>query len=231
VSHGEYASDIVAVTDTMLKTWPIGQTADVSRLARDLIQNVAVRCIFGIDMTHGDQGLGDLATEVVDLLTSPVTVAMPFHIPGTPYPKLLARCERLAGRMEAIIDEKRRQPPGRRDALSIMIRAHDEDHASFTDDELVGEVNLLYFAGHDTQAKTLGWTLFLLAQHPEVLADVVDEIESVLRGGPPTVEHVPRMVLLDRVSYGLPMLVAPQDRHFVRREGVRGDIHEILELS
>ena len=30
---------------------------------------------------------------------------------------------------------------------------------------------------------------------------------------------------------GIRMLVAPQDRHFVRRQGVRGDIHELVDLS
>jgi cytochrome P450 len=31
--------------------------------------------------------------------------------------------------------------------------------------------------------------------------------------------------------HGIPMLIAPQDRHFVRREGVRGDVHELVDLS
>jgi cytochrome P450 len=194
-----YAPDIVAESAAALRSWPVGQTADVSDLLRTLVQRVAVRCLFGLDPATGDRGLPRATLDVFDLLTSPLTAALPFRFPGSPMVALLAKSEVLVAALRELVREKRRSPDLGRDALALMLRARDEDGSALSDEELIGEVNTLFVAGHDTQAKTLGWTLFLLGQHPDILASLLDEIESVLRGGLPTLETIPRMPLLDRV--------------------------------
>ena len=204
-----HAPEIVGVTSKVLETWPVGQTADVAALTRELVQHVAVWCLFGLDDTSGDHGLGRVAGEVVDLLTSPLTVALPFAFPGGPYSRLLEVSAELVRLLRELLEEKRRTSAGGKDALALMLRAHDEDHSPFGDDELFGEMVTLFVAGHDTQARTLAWTLFLLGQHPKVLADVLDEIDGVLRGGPPTLSHVPRLVLVDRVLKESMRVLAP----------------------
>ncbi len=45
----------------------------------------------------------------------------------------------------------------------------------------------------------LAWTLFLLAEHPEVANDLVDELTSLLHGEASTVEQLPKLPLLDAV--------------------------------
>ena len=211
-----YAAAIVAVTRAALQTWPVGRTSDIAALTRELVQHVAVRCFFGLDWATGDRELGDLATETLDRMTSPLTAALPFHFPGSAYSRLLETSEQLVDQLRALIAKKRRQPEGGRDALALMIAARDEDGSMFTDEELVAEAATLFIAGHDTQAKTLAWTLFLLEQHPKVLADVLDEIESVLRGDPPTVEQVPRLKLVDRVLKESMRVLAPVPTLFIR---------------
>lgn len=193
-----YASDVVAVTDRTLGEWPIGQVTDVAALTRDLVQRIVVQCFFGLPPEKGTRGLGEAVTEMLDIIAAPLTFAFPFRVKGTPYARLHDVCDEIIVRFHALFAEKRRNPGGR-DALALILDARDEDGAAFSDQELVGEAGALYVAGHDTQAKTLAWTLFLLEQHPAVLADVVDEVTSVLRGGPPSPDHVPKMPLLDRV--------------------------------
>lgn len=193
-----YAADILAVADEALRTWPVGQTVDLSILLRDLVRHVAVRCLFGLDPASGDTALAHAAEEAFELVTSPLTAAIPFRFPGSPMTRLLAKSEVLVAALRALIEQKRHSPGSGRDALALMLRARDEAGGVLSDDELIAEVNTLFVAGHETQAKTLGWTLFLLGQHPEVLGSVTDEIESVLRGGLPSLESIPRMPLLDR---------------------------------
>lgn len=211
-----HAADITTVTRDVLQTWPVGQTADVAELTRDLVQHIAIRCLFGLDWNDGDHQIGNLASETVDLLTSPLTVVLPFRIPGTPFPRLLAVSEQLAAALRALIAEKRAQSTPGRDAMALLVNARDHDHSALSDDELVGEAVALFVAGHDTQAKTLAWTLFLLGQHPKVLGDLLDELDAVLRGGPPTVEHVPRMLLLDRVLKESMRVIASVPLLFIR---------------
>lgn len=194
-----YASDITEIVQGTLDTWPVGLTADVAELTSKMVQFIAVRCFFGLDWRKGERGVGHLAKLVVDLVTSPLSVALPLRIPGTPFARLLDASEELVGKFRALLEEKRAQRPQGRDVFSLLVHARDEDGSTLTEDELIGAALELFVAGHDTQAKTLAWTLFLLEQHPKVLRDLLDEIQGVLRGGPPSPEHIPRMPLLDRV--------------------------------
>jgi cytochrome P450 len=68
-----------------------------------------------------------------------------------------------------------------------------------TEEELIGEVSVLFTAAHETNTVALTWTLFLLSQHPKILADLVDELEGELRGEPPRVDQFDRLPLLERV--------------------------------
>ncbi|MEO1085208.1 MAG: cytochrome P450, partial [Acidobacteriota bacterium] len=85
------------------------------------------------------------------------------------------------------------------DILSGMAKVHDETPEELTRDELIGEAFTLFFAGHDTAAKALTWTFFLLAQHPEVAAELHQELERELGGAAPTFEQIFALPVLDRV--------------------------------
>jgi cytochrome P450 len=65
--------------------------------------------------------------------------------------------------------------------------------------ELIGQAVHFFAAANHTTKDSLTWTLFLLAQHPEVMADLHDELHGTLRGGAPTVEQLARLPLLERV--------------------------------
>ena len=53
--------------------------------------------------------------------------------------------------------------------------ARDEDGSALDEDELIGHVGAIFGAGHETSTNTLAWTLFLLAEHPDVASDLVAE--------------------------------------------------------
>lgn len=99
----------------------------------------------------------------------------------------------------ALIARKRATSGDHQDVLATLIHVRDEDGTRLTDSELLGHTFTLLIAGHETSSNALTWTLFLLAQHPRVYADVVDEVTSVLGGAAPRLEHLARLPLLDRV--------------------------------
>ena len=98
-----------------------------------------------------------------------------------------------------MIDERRRESLEGNDVLSMLIRAHDSDPEAMTEDELVGEVAILFTAAHETNTVALTWTLFLLSQHPRIIADLADELHAELHGEPPRVDQFERLPLLDAV--------------------------------
>lgn len=193
-----YAPDMVAVASEMIDRWPIGQTADASALLRDLTSSIVLRCLFGLRGHDGTESLGRMEVDLLAHIASPLIMLLPFDLPGTPFRRALALAERVEARFLELIAEKRRHPGGT-DALSRLIDARDDEGALLSEADLVGESNSLFAAGFDTSAHTLTWTLLLLAQHPDVLDDVVDELRAVLKGAPPTAEQVPELVRLDRV--------------------------------
>lgn len=53
---------------------------------------------------------------------------------------------------------------------------------ALTEDEIYGNIFVYNFAGHDTTAITLGWTIYLLAANPDVQAWIAEEIDEHLAG-------------------------------------------------
>jgi cytochrome P450 len=64
---------------------------------------------------------------------------------------------------------------------------------------VLGHVTTFFTAGHETSASALTWILFLIAQHPHVYADLLDELEGTLHGAAPRLEQLKHLSLLNRV--------------------------------
>jgi cytochrome P450 len=66
------------------------------------------------------------------------------------------------------------------------------------DKDVMAQVLVLMFAGHDTTKLSLTWTLMLLLQHPEYLARLLAEQDEVLGEGPITAESLKKLAVLER---------------------------------
>jgi cytochrome P450 len=83
----------------------------------------------------------------------------------------------------------------------------------------------LFLAGHETVAHALAWTWYLLAQHPEVLAKVQQEVDTVLAGRTATMDDLPQLVYLERVVTESMRLCPPVwaiDRRAICDTDIRG---------
>ncbi len=86
------------------------------------------------------------------------------------------------------------------DVLSLLLRAFD-DGGGIDEQTLSGHIALLFGAAHLTTAHTLAWTLFLLAQHPQVMQDVQVELQQRIDGDAPTYAELAELHLLERVVH------------------------------
>ncbi|AKT41161.1 cytochrome P450 [Chondromyces crocatus] len=194
-----YRDQMVEVTERYLARRPSGQIVDIASEMTELTMCIALQCLFGLDVSNEAEDLGRLGLQFLEGLTSLGVMALPFEIPGLPYRRFMQRCAQLEARISALIQRKRSSGEETQDLLSILLRTHDEDGGALTDAELLSESTGLFIAGHDTTANTLSWTLFLLSQHPEIYAALVDQLTSVLGGEAPTVEQLSQLPLLDAV--------------------------------
>eukprot|EP00005_Dracoamoeba_jomungandri_P014528 CAMPEP_0174275758 /NCGR_PEP_ID=MMETSP0439-20130205/60004_1 /TAXON_ID=0 /ORGANISM="Stereomyxa ramosa, Strain Chinc5" /LENGTH=460 /DNA_ID=CAMNT_0015367901 /DNA_START=1048 /DNA_END=2427 /DNA_ORIENTATION=- len=65
--------------------------------------------------------------------------------------------------------------------IDLLINEHLEDQSFLSYKNVRDHCITFILAGSDTSAEAIQWTLYLLAQHPEVAQTVVDEISSVLK--------------------------------------------------
>jgi len=89
---------------------------------------------------------------------------------------------------------------GEDDLLHRLIAARDPETGRGMDDEqLVDNLLTFYLAGHETTAKALGWTLYLLARSPQWMDRVAHEVREVTGGEALTAAHVERLQLTQQV--------------------------------
>jgi cytochrome P450 len=93
-----------------------------------------------------------------------------------------------------------REAGGADNLLHRLAAARDPETGRGMDDEqLVDNLLTFYLAGHDTTAKALGWTLYLLARSPEWMQRVADEVREVAGSAPLTAEGAERLQLTQQV--------------------------------
>ncbi|XP_059905018.1 cytochrome P450 4F3 [Gadus macrocephalus] len=69
----------------------------------------------------------------------------------------------------------------RKDFIDIILLAQDEEGGGLTDKEVEAETNTFMFAGHDTTASAICWTLFNLAGHAHYQDRCRDEVKELMR--------------------------------------------------
>jgi cytochrome P450 len=89
----------------------------------------------------------------------------------------------------------------------IAVHRDEPEHMPLTD--LVGQMILLFGASHETTAKAVMWTLFLVSQHPRVAAQAHDELVETCGDQPPTIADLERLPLLDAITKEAMRLLPP----------------------
>jgi cytochrome P450 len=80
------------------------------------------------------------------------------------------------------------------DLLSRLMLARDEDTGEAMPDDLLRDESItIFFAGHETTARTLTFTWYALSQNPEVEARLHHEVDSVLGDRTPTLDDLKAM--------------------------------------
>ena len=192
-----YCDEMVAIADRLLERWSPGAPIDLRAEMRRLTLQTSTDILFRREDPNRAHFLGELIEEYLRRSFSLGVVLFHADLPGTPTRRLRRLAERIESEVRALVEEKRSAENTPFDVMSMLVRAHDEGQPWIAADDLIGQGMILFAASYETVANALIWALFLLEQHPEALAPLLDEIDGTLRGGPPTPEHFDRMPLLD----------------------------------
>jgi len=206
--HGErmrfYGDTMVEITRDVMARWPEGQQITLHDHTQEITLQVILRTVFGADAGPDEQKLGDqikhmLAAAENRLAIMPmVFLADRKHLENkAPFKWLLAR----RNAVDATIFEqiaRRRSDPGlaqRKDVLSMLLGARDDEDQGMTDVELRDELMTALAAGHETTATGLAWAMERLLSNPATYDRLRDEVRTC--GDAPAPEQLAALPYLD----------------------------------
>jgi cytochrome P450 len=183
--HGErmreYEEVIVEATRRDMASWPLGRPMSLHGRTRAATLEVILRAVFGVE----GAGMGPLAMAIGQLMR-PLGMVRVLKIalsrPGPERPP--GAFGRALDELDEVIYEElaRRRAVSdlaeRRDILSLLLQARDEDGRAMTDVELRDELVTLLLAGHETTATSVAWAVERLVRHPDKLSRLVAEIDE-----------------------------------------------------
>ena len=196
VHHPDYARAIVDTTREWLGLWEdaarAGTTLDLRKQLMDLTLAVLMKTIFGRSSGEDIDAVGQafrMAHREMNLVTAFLPVQLPKWIP-TPSRKRFARATGVLDDFIAqIVSERRQSGQNGSDLIALLLAARDQDTGeAMSSRQIRDEVVSMLSAGHDTVTEALCWTMYLVAQHPEVERRVCQEATSVLGERNPVAE-------------------------------------------
>jgi cytochrome P450 len=191
-----YGDVMAGYAERAMQEWKDGQTRDVHADMMAVTQAIVAKTLFDADVSDTAWDVGQALHVLTEDFSRRRTrlFELPGWIPTPARRRYRAAVEQLDRIVYDIIAARRRSGEDRGDLLSILLAARDADDGSrMTDQQVRDEIMTLFLAGHETTAVSLSWTWYLLAQHPAVEAQLVDEVRRVLAGRLPTVADLPRL--------------------------------------
>ena len=176
---------------------------DVYSLFMKMTFSMVARSLFGARLKDED----------IELVSKTICTVQEFIVRQTLQPYLnpwfaasgeLRKHEEMRARADAVLLEyirKRRHEPAGHDLLQTLMDARYSDGQGMSDELVLSESMQLLVAGHETSSNALSWLLYLLSTHPDCLAQVRAEFDSVLGDAPLGHADVPKFEFTAQVIY------------------------------
>ena len=191
-----YSTVMTDDTTKLLERWQRfvqqNSSLDIAEEMMSLTLQIVGKTLFSLDLSDKSNTIGEAVTTLLKLLGNYVYAPFPpISIPTARNRRLLAANRTLEQVIYRMIAERRAQNVDTGDLLSMLLLARDEETGQgMNDRQIRDELMTMLLAGHETTANTLAWTWYLLSQHPEVEQRLYTEVDEVLGGTLPTVEHL-----------------------------------------
>ena len=191
-----YSTVMTDNTTMLIEHWQIyvqqNSSLDIAEEMMSLTLQIVGKTLFSLDLSDKSNTIGEAVTTLLKLLGNYVYAPFPpISIPTARNRRLLAANRTLEQVIYRMIAERRAQNVDTGDLLSMLLLARDEETGQgMNDRQIRDELMTMLLAGHETTANTLAWTWYLLSQHPEVEQRLYTEVDEVLGGTLPTVEHL-----------------------------------------
>jgi cytochrome P450 len=203
---------VVEISEQFCRQWKEGEVRDVVYEMNHLVLGIIIRILFGPQLKD-EQTIKKLG-EAINILFKYSHQNLISHVylwlsRDIPFVGKYTRPARALQFVDDIIYQQIEERRSRKDFdgpdfLSSLLRmqASGDNAGKYSDRQIRDELFTIFFAGHETTAITLSWTLLLLFQNPETESKLHEELDRVLAGRLPCMEDIPnlqylRMVILE----------------------------------
>lgn len=174
-----YTQTMLEQTDRVSSLWKEAEIVDMLVESRKIALLIIMQALFGKDVWD------DLPR-----IWTPILKAIKFISPGPwifwrrmPRPGYKKHLKVLEDYLFGIIQERRKRCPDWRSRLEGTKQERQDllQHlidAGLSDDVIRDQMLTMLIAGHDTSTALLAWTFALIGQHPDILARLVEELDT-----------------------------------------------------
>jgi cytochrome P450 len=163
---------IRSITES-LTTFPAGDGIDIYPFVHGVSFNVLIRSIFDIPLPAATiTEIGQIFSDIQEFLIRDINQPLRrlFYSVTGEKNNSLKKAKRLREIIREIIDQRRTGNKENFDLLDMLLNSTYEDTGErMPEEQVIDELLILIFAGHETTANTLSWLLYLLASNQEVL--------------------------------------------------------------
>lgn len=105
--------------------------------------------------------------------------------------EVLEACRTIRSRLDEMLANHVGEDGERFDDIARnVILARDENGRGFSREELIDQLGVMFLAGHETSASALTWAFYILANRPDVVARVREEVARVCGAGSIQFDHI-----------------------------------------
>jgi cytochrome P450 len=162
---------IVAKTvQDVIADFPTGKRVDAYALMQKLSFTVLINSLFDINLsfetaTELSRGFTELQDFLMKEINQPYRKL--FYKVNHAERNIIQKAAKIKNILRGIINERRSSSHIHHDLLDMLIQATYENGEKMEEEQIIDEILVLLFAGHETTANTVSWLLFLLATHAE----------------------------------------------------------------
>ena len=166
-----------AIIQDEIARWPRDHAVDLYDVVRRLGQRVSFTLLFGETDTNRINTFGDLIFSYHRGNWNWLAYVFPVNVKGTPYHRVLQTAETLKTYIHDWIAESYRRSP---DDNLVAAFAHlkDAEGNPPTAESILAYMVFYGFASYEALSSGTTWALLLLMLHPNIMADLLDELSA-----------------------------------------------------
>ena len=192
------------ITTECIARWPLGEEFSLLPHTTQITLRLLIAVITGIREPATLDVLVARADEFFETALKSPLMMMPWFRwnlgKHSPWGRILWLRNQFRAALEEEIEARRQQnPEGANNILTALLAARDSQGEPLANATILDEITNLVSAGQETSSRILVWAVRGILAHPEALARIHEELETVLQGRPIDSADLPNLKYLDAV--------------------------------